>query len=84
MLAAIPGYLAGAFIDARTYGLDFAMLLTFTSMTVPVVRRARKLAPFAIAASVALLSSLLVPGYWFIIMGAIAGASYAALFGSDA
>ena len=84
VLAAIPGYLAGAFIDARTYGLDFAMLLTFTSMTVPVVRRARKLAPFAIAASVALLSSLLVPGYWFIIMGAIAGASYAALFGSDA
>ncbi len=83
VLAAIPGYLAGAFIDAKTWGLDFAMLLTFTSMTVPVVRRARKLAPFAIAAGVALLASWLVPGYWFIIMGAAAGAGYAAIFGGD-
>jgi len=73
------GYIAGALIARpERYGLDLVLPLVFTTMLVPMVRRAKRVAPFAIAGLVAVLTSWIAPG-WFIVVGALAGALAAAL-----
>jgi predicted branched-subunit amino acid permease len=73
------GYIGGALIARpERYGLDLVLPLVFTTMLVPMVRRAKRVAPFAIAGLVAVLTSWIAPG-WFIVVGALAGALAAAL-----
>lgn len=78
------GYLAGALIARpERYGLDLILPLLFTTMAVPMVRRAGRVGPFAIAGAVATVTSWIAPG-WFIVIGALAGALAAALLGDEA
>ena len=73
------GYVAGALIARpERYGLDLVLPLVFTTVLVPMMRRASRVAPFVIAALVAIVTSWLAPG-WFIVTGALAGALSAAL-----
>lgn len=72
--AAIPGYLAGGLIsDPARYGFDLMLPIFFTALTVPMWRGARRAIGWAVAGVVALAVSWLVPGYWFIVVGAVAG-----------
>lgn len=71
----VPGYLLGAMVtDQKTFGFDVIMPAFFVVMLVPLWRGARRAIPWAVAAGVALLVAALVPGWWFIIIGSVAGA----------
>jgi len=71
----VPGYLLGAMVsDQKTFGLDVIMPAFFVVMLVPLWRGARRAIPWAVAGGVALLVAALVPGWWFIIIGSVAGA----------
>lgn len=70
----VPGYLLGALVnDQKTFGLDVIMPAFFAVMLVPLWRGARRAIPWAIAGSVALLVAALIPGWWFIMAGSVAG-----------
>ena len=69
------GYLLGALIaEPARYGIDLIMPIFFVAMLVPLWRGPRRAIPWAVAGLVALLVHYLVPGFWFIIAGALAGA----------
>ena len=73
------GYLAGALVARpERYGLDLVLPIVFATLTVPMVRRAKRYAPLVIAGLVAIIVSQFAPG-WFIVAGALAGALSAAL-----
>jgi predicted branched-subunit amino acid permease len=75
ILATLPGFLAGALVtDPTRYGIDLVMPIFFSAMIVPLWRGFRSAVPWAVAGAVALLVEALVPGYLFIVAGALAGA----------
>lgn len=79
--ATIPGHMLGYMLsDPRRYGLDLVMPLLFTIMAVGLFRLKRDRMVWPIAAGVAVVTAQLVSGYWFIIVGAIAGSVAAGLF----
>jgi predicted branched-subunit amino acid permease len=78
--ATVPGHLAGSLVaEPRAWGLDLVMPIFFAAMMVPLWRGAQAAAPWAVAGAVALAVQALVPGYAFIVAGALAGAAFAAL-----
>ena len=80
VLATLPGYLAGALVEEpRRLGLDLVMPIFFAAMLVPLWKGWRPARPWAAAGVVALLVHAVVPGYAFIVVGALAGAATAAL-----
>lgn len=72
----IPGYLVGALVpEPRRFALDLVMPVFFAAMAVPLWKGLRVSAlPWAVAGAVALAVQALVPGYLFIVAGALAGA----------
>lgn len=79
--ATLPGYYAGGLIaEPRRYALDLVLPVFFTVLIVPLWRGLRTSGfPWAVAATVALAVQALVPGYVFIVAGALAGAVTGAL-----
>lgn len=72
--SAIPGYLLGAFIaDPKRFGFDLMLPIFFAAMFVPLWRGARRAVGWAIAGAVALVVSYVIPGWWFIVVGALTG-----------
>lgn len=81
-IATLPGYLAGALVaEPKRFGLDLVMPIFFSAMLVPLWRGARPALPWLVAGAVALGVHALVPGYTFIVAGALAGAAAGALVG---
>lgn len=76
-----PGYLAGALItDPKRYGLDLVLPFFFAAMAVPLWRGIKVSAlPWIVAAATASLVQAVMPGYLFIVAGALAGALTGAL-----
>ncbi|MBI1775527.1 MAG: AzlC family ABC transporter permease [Proteobacteria bacterium] len=74
------GYGAGTFIgDPKAWGLDF-MLVGFAVPILSGIRRGRAdLLPWAVAGTVAVATSLLLPGYAHVLLGALAGSIVGAL-----
>jgi 4-azaleucine resistance transporter AzlC len=73
--SAIPGYLLGAFIaDPKRFGFDLMLPIFFAAMFVPLWRGARRAIGWVVAGGVALVVSYVVPGWWFIVIGALTGA----------
>jgi predicted branched-subunit amino acid permease len=71
---AIPGYLLGTVIaDPKQFGFDLMLPIFFAAMFVPLWRGARRAIGWVIAGAVALIVSYLVPGWWFIVAGALTG-----------
>jgi len=71
---AVPGYLLGTFIaDPKQFGFDLMLPIFFAAMFVPLWRGARRAIGWVIAGAVALLLSYVVPGWWFIVAGALTG-----------
>ncbi len=80
VLGTLPGYLGGALVtEPRSLGLDLVMPVFFVTMLVPLWRGARSARPWVVAGGVALVVHALVPGYAFIIAGALSGAVAGAL-----
>jgi predicted branched-subunit amino acid permease len=82
--AAAAGYLLGAQIaNPRAIGLDLVMPIFFAIMLIPLWRGARRGIAWAVAGGVALLVEYLVPGWWFILAGSLAGALAEGLTSDD-
>lgn len=79
--ATAPGYWAGSLVaEPRTYALDLVMPIFFASLAASLWRGVRTSAlPWGVAAVTALAVQALVPGYAFIVAGALAGAVTGAL-----
>jgi predicted branched-subunit amino acid permease len=75
MSAITIGYLAGALIaDPRRYGIDLVMPIFFAAMLVPLWRGGRRSIAWLIAGAVALIVQQFIGGWWFMVIGALAGA----------
>ena len=83
--ATSPGLLAGSLVaEPARFGLDLVMPVFFAAMAVPLWRGARVSGlPWATAGIVAAIVWALVPGYVFIVAGAVAGALVAGLSGGE-
>src|SRR3954464_9767813 len=82
--SAIPGYLLGAFIaDPRRFGFDLMLPIFFAAMFVPLWRGVRRAIGWTVAGVVALIVSYLVPGWWFIVIGALTGSIAGALINDE-
>jgi predicted branched-subunit amino acid permease len=80
LVAAIPGYLLAEHLtDPKKYGVDLAMPAFYAAMLVPAWKGPRLAIPWVIAGIVALIVHWLLPGWWFIIAGALSGAACAGL-----
>nr|WP_246505320.1 AzlC family ABC transporter permease [Microvirga antarctica] len=72
--ASVAGFFAGAFIpEPKRFGLDLVMPILFSVMLVPMWKGVLPALPWLAAGLVSLLVHTFVPGYTFIIAGALAG-----------
>ena len=73
--AATAGYLMGALVtNPRAIALDLVMPIFFCAMAVPFWRRGRRTVAWVVAGAVALATERILPGWWFVIAGGLAGA----------
>jgi predicted branched-subunit amino acid permease len=80
-LSAIPGWWAGNIIDdLKKYGLDLFALMFFASLLVPMWKGVKSARPWLIAALVALIAQALLPGSYYIVIGALSGGVAGAFF----
>lgn len=80
--ACMIGYeLTNYVADPKRYALDLMIVVVFSALSINVFRRATRWPPFIVAGLVALLASWLLPGFWFVVIGAVAGAMAAAFAG---
>ncbi|MET0221388.1 MAG: AzlC family ABC transporter permease [Tardiphaga sp.] len=85
LVSSIPGYLlAEQLTDPRKYGVDLVMPAFYAAMLVPAWKGARRAIPWAVSGAVALIVHWLLPGWWFIIAGALSGAVTAGLMDDPA
>ena len=71
----VAGYLLGTLVaEPQRYGLDLIMPVFFIVILVPLWRGARAAVPWVAAGVAALLASRYLPGSWYLIVGAVAGA----------
>jgi predicted branched-subunit amino acid permease len=72
--ATVPGFLLGELVsDPRRFGLDLIMPAVLVAMLVPLWRGSYRAIPWLVAGEVALTVESLVPGWWFIVAGGVAG-----------
>jgi predicted branched-subunit amino acid permease len=72
--ATVAGFFAGALVpDPKRFGLDLVMPIFFGVMLVPLWKGVRPALPWLVAGLVALVVHALIPGYVFIVAGALAG-----------
>jgi predicted branched-subunit amino acid permease len=82
--SSIPGFLlAEQLTDPKKYGVDLVMPAFYAAMLVPAWRGLRRAIPWAVAGAVAVAMHHFVPGWWFIIAGALSGAISAGLMEDD-
>ena len=68
------GHAGGAIIgDPRTWGLDFTVVAFFAAVLVKLWRGRGDALPWIVAAVVAVAVHAVVPGFWHVIAGALAG-----------
>lgn len=80
LLSSIPGFLlAEQLTDPKKYGVDLVMPAFYAAMLVPAWKGVAKAVPWVVAGAVALVVHYTVSGYWFIIIGAVAGSVSAGL-----
>jgi predicted branched-subunit amino acid permease len=80
----MAGHAFGQLIgDPHAYGFDFMLAAFFATAGVSFWRHSRRVAPLIVALAVAILVQKLVPGPWYILIGALAG-SLVGAFGKGA
>lgn len=74
------GHLAGGGLPPpETLGLDFAFTAAFIALAVGMRRDLADLGYWAVAAAAAIVAAALLPGKWFVLVGALAGCAAVAL-----
>lgn len=85
LVSAIPGFLlAEQLTDPKKYGVDLVMPAFYAAMLVPAWKGPRRAIPWVVSGVVALTVHWLLPGWWFIIAGALCGAVSAGLMDEPA
>ncbi|MDB5568039.1 MAG: AzlC-like [Tardiphaga sp.] len=85
LFSAIPGFLlAEQLTDPRKYGVDLVMPAFYAAMLVPAWKGPRRAIPWVVSGVVALVVHHVLPGWWFIIAGALSGAVSAGLMDEPA
>ena len=80
VVATACGYGIGvAVAEPERYGLDLVMPVFFTALLMSLRRGARAGVPWAVAGAVAVAAARYLPGSWYIMAGAVAGAITAGL-----
>src|SRR5690349_19626608 len=75
IVGTIIGYFLGGFVvEPKRYGLDLVLPVFFAAMLVPLWSGARRAVGWAAGGIVAVAAEQVLPGYWFIIIGAVSGA----------
>lgn len=69
--------------DPRPFGIDLILPLYFVAILAPMFENTRRSIPWAVAGAVAVATQFLVPGFWYIVVGALAGALAEGLFGDE-
>ncbi|MES2907516.1 MAG: AzlC family ABC transporter permease [Pseudomonadota bacterium] len=83
VLVTIPGWYIGSSIaDLKKYALDLFALLFFASLLVPMWKGVAHARPWMVAAVVAAIAYFILPGSYYIVIGALAGAAAGALLKS--
>ncbi len=68
------GHLLGALVtEPKRFGLDLVLPAFFIVMLVPLWRGPRRAIAWAVAGAIALLAAQFLAGWWFIVLGAVAG-----------
>ena len=68
------GYWLGALVtDPKRFGFDLMLPIFFAAFAVPLWRGPSRAVPWAISGAVSLVAAWLIPGWWFIVIGALAG-----------
>jgi 4-azaleucine resistance transporter AzlC len=68
-----PGYWLGAAADPFRFGLDMVMPAFFTAMMVSLWQGPRKSIGWAVGGAVAVVADIVLGGFWYVILGALAG-----------
>lgn len=76
---AVGAAVGGVIGEPKRYGLDFVLTAIFVAIAVGLWRGREDIAPWAIAAAVAVLGAELLPGRWYILLGGIAGSLLAVI-----
>ena len=71
---AIGYFLGGFVVEPKKYGLDLVLPVFFAAMLVPLWSGPRRAIGWGVAGVVAVAAEQVLPGYWFIIIGAVCGA----------
>ncbi|HTP81452.1 MAG TPA: AzlC family ABC transporter permease [Alphaproteobacteria bacterium] len=72
--ATTAGYAFGRLLgDPHAYGLDFMLAAFFGTAAVSFWRHSRRATPLIVALVVAILAQKLIPGPWYILIGALIG-----------
>ena len=71
----LAGHLIGGGIpDPKVFGLDMVVPAFYIAMLVPSWQGRRHTIAWAVAAAASVTAAFLLPGWWFIVIGAMAGA----------
>lgn len=73
VVSTAPGYWLGSAVDPLTFGLDMVMPAFFMAMLVPLWQGPRMAAAWAVAGAVAVVADLTLGGFWYVVLGALAG-----------
>jgi 4-azaleucine resistance transporter AzlC len=80
VIVTVIGTLTGAVIhDPERWGLDFAFVAVFLALLTSLAKGWGSLPPWALAAGAAIAANRLLPGNWYVLVGAAAGCIPAAL-----
>jgi len=72
--ASIAGHAFGQLLgDPHAYGFDFMLAAFFATAGVTFWRHSRRVAPLVVALAVSIVVQKLIPGPWYILIGALAG-----------
>jgi predicted branched-subunit amino acid permease len=67
--------------DPARWGLDFAFTAVFLALLAGMWKGRGDLVPWGVAAVVAVAASGLLPGYWYVLLGGLAGSLMGAVRG---
>ena len=79
-IGTMTGHLLGSGIqNPEAFALDFAFLAVFTAITISLWRGKEDALPWLIAIILAIVAAKFLPGKWYIVIGGIGGAIFAAV-----
>jgi predicted branched-subunit amino acid permease len=73
VVSTAPGYWLGAAADPYRFGLDMVIPAFFTAMLVSLWQSPRKAVGWAVGGGVAVAADLTLGGFWYVVLGGLAG-----------